>query len=152
MSERTREFRREDQSDVTHIFSASGYRQSAWASFATIKKPKIICMSTDSYHVGVRVVKARTERNEWIGTVRCEHGRRGRQDIIMGILGVAKCGNSKTRLIDKVHMSSIQCSKYLENLKEAGYISVENGIWKTTEKGLQVIDACKICHSLMNLT
>jgi predicted transcriptional regulator len=55
-------------------------------------------------------------------------------------------------MIDKVKMSSAQCSKYLDDLKAAGYISEEDRIWKTTEKGLQVIDACKICQSLMNLT
>jgi predicted transcriptional regulator len=82
----------------------------------------------------------------------CERGRRGRQDIIMGILRTAKRGARKTEMIDKVRMSSAQCAQYLEDLKEAGYISDENGAWKTTEKGLQVIDACKICHSLMNVT
>lgn len=70
----------------------------------------------------------------------------------MGILTVAKHGSRKTNMIDKVKLSSAQCSKYLKDLKEAGYISEENGTWKTTEKGLQVIDACKICHNLMNLT
>jgi predicted transcriptional regulator len=70
----------------------------------------------------------------------------------MGILRTARYGSTKTRMIDKVKMSSAQCSKYLDDLKAAGYISEENRIWKTTEKGLQVIDACKICQSLMNLT
>jgi len=96
-------------------------------------------------------VKAKIERREWMNTVLCERGRRGRQDIIMGILTIAKHGSKKTNMIDKVKLSSAQCSKYLEDLKEAGYISEENRTWTTTEKGLQVIDACKICHNLMNL-
>jgi predicted transcriptional regulator len=97
-------------------------------------------------------VKSKTERSEWMTIVKCERGRRGRQDIIIGILTIAKQGSKKTNMIEKVKMSSAQCSKYLKDLKEAGYISEENGTWKTTEKGLQVIDACKICHTLMNLT
>ncbi len=82
----------------------------------------------------------------------CEPVRRGRQDIIMGILTIAKHGARKTEMIGKVRMSSAQCAQYLEDLKGVGYISEESGTWKTTEKGLQVVDACKICHNLMNMT
>jgi predicted transcriptional regulator len=101
-------------------------------------------MITTICYVEVCIVKARAEP--------CEPLRRGRQDIIMGILTIAKHGARKTEMIDKVRMSSAQCTQYLEDLKDAGYISEESGTWRTTEKGLQVIDACKICHSLMNLT
>lgn len=94
----------------------------------------------------------RTERLEPVGPLKCESGRRGRQDIIMGILRVAKHGSKKTNIIDKVKLSSAQSTKYLEGLKAAGYISEEGAIWKTTDKGLQVIGACETCHSLMNLT
>ena len=82
----------------------------------------------------------------------CEPVRRGRQDIIMDILTIAKHGARKTEMIGKVRMSSAQCAQYLEDLKGVGYISEESGAWKTTEKGLQVVDACKICHNLMNMT
>ena len=92
----------------------------------------------------VCVVKARAEA--------CEPVRRGRQDIIMDILTIAKHGARKTEMIGKVRMSSVQCAQYLEDLKGADYISEESGTWKTTEKGLQVVDACKICHNLMNMT
>lgn len=92
----------------------------------------------------VCAVKARAEA--------CEPVRRGRQDIIMDILTIAKHGARKTQMIGKVRMSSAQCAQYLEDLKGVGYISEESGTWKTTEKGLQVVDACKICHNLMNMT
>ncbi len=85
-------------------------------------------------------------------TKECERGRRGRQNIIMGILKTAKYGNKKTYIIDKVGLSSAQCTQYLKDLKGADYISEENKIWKTTEKGLQVIAACEICQNLMDLT
>ena len=96
-------------------------------------------------------MKPRTERIEAVPPLKCEPGRRGRQDIVMGILKVAKHGSKKTNIIDRVKLSSAQCSKYLDDLKAAGYISQEGMVWKTTEKGLQVINACQICLSLMNL-
>jgi predicted transcriptional regulator len=117
------------------------------------EKPIIISMGIHVYHVGAYFMKARTERSRPINAEACERWKnRGRQDIIMDILRTAKQGNTKTRLIDKANLSSAQCNKYLENLKNADYISEENGIWKTTNRGLQVIDACVICHSLMDKT
>jgi predicted transcriptional regulator len=96
-------------------------------------------------------MKPRTERIEAIPPLKCEPMRRGRQDIVMDILKVAKHVSKKTNIIDKVKLSSAQCSKYLDYLKAADYISQEGIVWKTTEKGLQVINACQICFSLMNL-
>ena len=90
-------------------------------------------------------MKAKTED-------RVECGRRGRQDIIMSILRTATHGSKKTRIISEVRLSFTQATKYLGSLKEAGYLSEESGTWKTTVKGLQVIDACRICHSLLNET
>jgi len=76
--------------------------------------------------------------------------RRGRQDIIMGILKCAQKGSTKYDVITAVAMNSAQCAKYLKYLTLTGYISEEvSGIWKTTEKGLLVIDACQICHGYL---
>ena len=76
--------------------------------------------------------------------------RRGRQDIIMGILRCAHNGCTKYDVISAVAMNSAQCAKYLKYLTLAGYISDEpSGTWKTTEKGLLVIDACQICHGYL---
>jgi len=80
----------------------------------------------------------------------CERGRRGRQDIIMCILKIAEYGSSRARMIDKLNLSSAQCKGYLVDLKEAGYIAEAGRLWKTTNKGLQVIDACKNCQNLMD--
>jgi predicted transcriptional regulator len=79
-----------------------------------------------------------------------ERMRRGRQDIIMGILRCAQKGSTKYDMITAVAMNSAQCAKYLKYLTLAGYISEEtSGIWTTTEKGLLVIDACQICHGYL---
>jgi predicted transcriptional regulator len=52
-------------------------------------------------------------------------------------------------MIDKLNLNSAQCKGYLVDLKEAGYIAEAGRLWKTTNKGLQVIDACKNCQNLM---
>jgi len=75
--------------------------------------------------------------------------RRGRHDIIMGILKIAKNGELKTRLMEKAGLSFSQLKLYLNALKEAGFITEQFGVWKTTEKGLHVIEACEICHRLI---
>jgi predicted transcriptional regulator len=53
-------------------------------------------------------------------------------------------------MIDKLNLSSAQCKRYLVDLKEADYIAEAGRLWKTTHKGLQVIDACKNCQNLMD--
>jgi len=66
------------------------------------------------------------------------------------ILKTAKTGAKKTNIMYKARLSFPQLEKYLNALKKADLMSEGSGIWKTTEKGLHVIEACKICHSLMN--
>ena len=79
-----------------------------------------------------------------------KHWRRGRQDIIMGILRSARKGSTKYDMITAVGMSSAQCAEYLKYLTLTGYIFEEaSSIWKTTEKGLLVINACAICHGYL---
>jgi hypothetical protein len=64
----------------------------------------------------------------------------------MGILRCARKGSTKYDMIRAVVMSSAQCEEYVRYLTLAGYISEEtSGIWKTTEKGHLVVDACQIC-------
>jgi predicted transcriptional regulator len=76
--------------------------------------------------------------------------RRGRQDIILGILRCAEKGITKFHMMSAARLSSTQCEEYLKYLAWAGYVSEEaRGIWKTTEKGHLVIDACQICHGYL---
>ena len=74
--------------------------------------------------------------------------RRGRHDIIMKILKTAKDGDRKTKIMQKAGLSYSQLEQYLKALKDAGFITEKSGIWKTTEKGLHVIEACEICLRL----
>ncbi len=74
--------------------------------------------------------------------------RRARHDIIMEVLKNAKNGIKKTPLMYKASLSFTQIEQYLDALKKAGFITEKSGIWKTTEKGLQVIEACEICLRL----
>jgi predicted transcriptional regulator len=75
--------------------------------------------------------------------------RRGRHDIVMEVLKSAINGAKKTTIMYKANLSFTQLENYLNALKEADFLTEESGIWKTTEKGLHVIEACKICSRLM---
>ena len=75
--------------------------------------------------------------------------RRARHAIITEILEHALNGQKKTNLMYKAHLNFAQLERYLSALKNADFITTKNGIWKTTQKGLHVIKACKICQSLM---
>jgi len=77
------------------------------------------------------------------------HRRRGRHDIISEILKIAKSGALKTRIMNKAGLSYAQLEQYLDGLKKADFLTEKSGVWKTTEKGLHVIEACKLCHRLL---
>ena len=74
--------------------------------------------------------------------------RRGRQDIIIEILKNAKKGAKKTIIMHESNLNFAQVERYLNTLKNAGFITEESGVWKTTEKGFHVIEACEICQRL----
>jgi predicted transcriptional regulator len=97
-------------------------------------------------------LKTETVRGTSTNAVPCGPVRRGRQDIIMGILRMAEYGSTRAKMIDKLKLSSAQCNRYLVDLKEAGYVAEVGRLWETTDKGRQIVDACRICHNLMSLT
>jgi len=67
----------------------------------------------------------------------------------MEVLKIARSGAKKTNIMYKAGLSHSQLEKYLDALGKEGFIIEESGIWKTTEKGLNVIEACKICLRLV---
>jgi predicted transcriptional regulator len=67
----------------------------------------------------------------------------------MDVLKLAENGIKKTKIMHKARLSYSQLEQYLNALKRADFIAEESGVWKTTEKGFHVIEACEICHSLM---
>jgi len=67
----------------------------------------------------------------------------------MEILKAAENGLKKTHMMYKARLSFFQLESCLTALKKAGFITEEFDIWKTTEKGLHVIEACKICSQLL---
>ena len=75
--------------------------------------------------------------------------RRARHDIIIEVLQNAKGGAKKTSIMYKTNLSFFQLEKYLNALAKGGFLTENSGVWKTTRKGLDVIEACRICHSLM---
>jgi predicted transcriptional regulator len=66
--------------------------------------------------------------------------RRGTLAITIAILKAARQGVLKTRLINSVAMSYEQSVKYLEFLKTNGFVENYGKLYKTTEKGLELID------------
>jgi len=74
--------------------------------------------------------------------------RRVRHDIIMEILKLAKRGIRKTKLMYEAKISFDQAERYLNALEKANFITQESGVWKTTQKGSHVIEACEICLRL----
>ena len=64
--------------------------------------------------------------------------------LYMGILRIAEYGSTRAKMIAKLKLSSAHCNRYLVDLKEAGYVAETGRLWETTDKGRQVVDACKI--------
>ena len=76
--------------------------------------------------------------------------RRVRHDIVIGILEAAQHGKLKTHLMKEVKLNFRQIQYYLDQLLSKNFIKKEDNFYKTTEKGLDVIEACKICHRLID--
>ncbi len=65
--------------------------------------------------------------------------RRDRHDIIAEILKTARRGEKKTYIMYKAKLSHAQLKLYLELLNRSGMIMNENGVYKTTPKGLSFV-------------
>ncbi len=65
--------------------------------------------------------------------------RRDRHDIIAEILKTAKRGEKKTYIMYKARLSHAQLELYLELLNRKGMIVNDNGVYKTTLKGLTFV-------------
>lgn len=74
--------------------------------------------------------------------------RRARHNIIVEVLKITVKGAKKTHIMHKANLSFYQVQRYLNALKKADFLAEDSGIWKTTEKGLHVIEACDICEQL----
>jgi len=77
------------------------------------------------------------------------HKRRVLHDIVGEILQNAKDGARKTHIMYSSNLSFSQTERYLDALKKAGFITENSGIWKTTQKGLHVVEACEVCKRLL---
>lgn len=75
--------------------------------------------------------------------------QRERHDIIVTILKLAKEGVKKTRIMQRANLSFRQLNRYLKALTDAAFLIEKDGVWKTTDKGFTVIEACQICARLL---
>jgi len=74
--------------------------------------------------------------------------RRAAPGIILTILETAKHGKRKTRIMGECNLSFTQVNEYLDVLSKAGWIKEVEGIWRTTEKGLEVCSVCAQCKEI----
>jgi predicted transcriptional regulator len=78
--------------------------------------------------------------------------KRETHDLIIEILTQAKTGQRKTHIMTGVGLSYSQLVKYLDCLKKSGFITEKSGMWKTTKKGANVIEACELCKIIAHKT
>ncbi|UCG44727.1 MAG: hypothetical protein JSV58_04810 [Candidatus Bathyarchaeota archaeon] len=76
--------------------------------------------------------------------------RRTSPQIILEILETTKQGKRKTRIMGICNLSFTQVNGYLDILNKAGWIKETEGIWQTTEKGLEVCDVCLKCKAIFS--
>ena len=74
--------------------------------------------------------------------------RRVRHGIIIRILEAARYGKLKTHIMRESNLSYKRLEYYLNHLLSKNFIEKEGRFYRTTEKGLGVIEACKICLGL----
>jgi len=81
------------------------------------------------------------------GTVPLMNGakRRDRHDIVVDILKTAHGGVKRTNLMHRAKLSHMQLKLYLYVLKENGLLESNDGLVKTTSRGIQFV---KISESL----
>lgn len=80
-----------------------------------------------------------------------ERRRRDRHEIISDILEYAKTGKLKTRIMQKIRLSYPQLELYLNAMLARGFLRKVGSDYVTTEKGLHVVEACKMCFELSRL-
>lgn len=65
--------------------------------------------------------------------------RRDRHDIVLDILKIARGGKRKTQIMYKAKLSYGQLKAYLELLNDRGLLESNDGVYHTTNKGLNFI-------------
>ena len=91
----------------------------------------------------------RLEKNAYIRRSKKSTRRRVRHDIVLRVLETARDGKLKTHIMKEVKLNFRQLQYYLNHLVSKNFVKKENNLYRTTEKGLDVIEACKICQKLM---
>ncbi len=74
--------------------------------------------------------------------------KRETHDLIVEILTLTRRGKRKTHIAATIGLNYAQSKKYLDRLEQSGCIAETSGIWKTTDKGKNVIDACEACRKI----
>ena len=83
-----------------------------------------------------------------VGGIGEKSKRRTSPQIILEILETAKQGKRKTRVMYDCRLSFTQLNGYLDVLSKACWIEEAEGVWRTTEKGLEVCNVCMKCKAI----
>lgn len=75
--------------------------------------------------------------------------KRGRIDIMFDILGEARKGARKTRILYNCNLSHSQLETYLELLLDMELLGLRSNVYKATAKGLKFLEAYRTLDSLM---
>jgi len=67
------------------------------------------------------------------------------------MLEYAKTGKIKTHIMQRINLSYKQLELYLNAMLARGFLKKVGSNYVTTEKGLHVIEACKMCFELSRL-
>ena len=75
--------------------------------------------------------------------------RQSNLELMTNILLNVKNGGNKTNLMKKINLNSCLIDIYLNYLSSKGLIEISNGVYKTTSKGLVVINRYNELCSLL---
>ena len=72
-------------------------------------------------------------------TTQPKNQHRGRLDVIIDILQVAKKGAKKTKIVYGANLNFEMLERYVKDLTRMGLIKQEGNEWRTTEKGKNAV-------------
>ena len=106
---------------------------------------------------GFSIVERPQKRDQRLGSNRLTElritgplQRRDRHDIIAEILRTAKGGQKKTYIMYSARLSHSQLKLYLDLLDRNGLLVCDDGLYKTTRKGLNFIKDFESINFLFN--
>jgi len=90
--------------------------------------------------------------NEKLKPWRGHNSRRDFHNIMIQILETAKQGIRKTNIMYEVKLTYPQLGRYLDALESTSLIREEQNIWRTTKKGVRLLQTYRECYPFIEET